>query len=95
MLELLTSLIQLLGQHLNFLTITCTYTLNLSLYSLLKSLLVLLFLPHSEILLPSLEYSTQLILLVLLDPVLNHLSCVPLPLVVLLELEEAAELDSA
>mmetsp|Transcript_692 Transcript_692/g.756 ORF Transcript_692/g.756 Transcript_692/m.756 type:complete len:87 (-) Transcript_692:320-580(-) len=69
----LCGLIQSVSQLLDFLVVLSTDGLQLQFHCLLEVFLVLLHLPLLVLLPPSLEHSPQLVSLLLLQPVNNHL----------------------
>jgi hypothetical protein len=86
------SLIQLLAESVNFLTVVGSNTLNFTFHCLLKIILILLHSPFLPLLLPSLKDLSRHLLFKLLPLVFKDFARVLLPVAVLLEGQEASQL---
>jgi hypothetical protein len=88
------SLVQLLSECVDFLTVVGSNTLNFTFHCLLEIILILLHSPFLPLLLPSLEDLSCHLLFKLLPLVLKDFARVFLPVAVLLEGQEASQLQT-
>ena len=93
--QLQVCVVQALAKHFNLFAVVRTDGLDLKFDSLVEVFLFLLLSPSHVRLDPALPNLSQSLLLVVAQTVLYHLARVFAPLSILLELEEATELDSS